>query len=575
MGSVCEKPKLAKKKTFFREGTMNEKQLNNDNFQNMKSKIKLEFTIENIEINHKYAIEAKFLNSQYTDVFTTETVNSHNNIVIFNSCYICDFFFEKRQNLRISLFKDSQKEGNIQLSLGQIVGSHHSTFKQKIGKTAFIIISAQGLSDENAYIEFNFTTQCISCFDFSKISDRISYLITSNGRKIYSSESISTIGSFEPMKVPVALINKGFTVLFIDSNKNNLAYRDESVQSFTSSNGNVYLGLIVNKKKLNIINNSRFIKNCSFIDYIKNGVFIKLDIGIDFTSSNRLPNDPNSLHYIYGNYPNDYEQAIRACGMIVAYYDYNQSFPTYGFGAVVGNDKKPSMCFNINFKENPEIYLIDNVIEEYKNCFNNIQLAGPTLFCPMIRKVIKNIRKENNPLKYHILLILTDGIIQDMQETIDALVEGSFLPLSVIIIGIGNDHFQEMMVLDGDDVPLVSSNRIKRMRDLVQFVPFNKYKNNPEKLAEQVLEEIPSQVIDYYTMNNIFPENLSMAKIKNSSMRGSNINNSSFQRNSYQSNISNQFGRSSTVSYSQRNNLKKMSNRESGYNSEGSKIYFH
>ena len=60
------------------------------------------------------------------------------------------------------------------------------------------------------------------------------------------------------MKIPVALIDKGFRVSFIDSNKKDLGFRDESVQSFTASNGNVYLGLNVNKKQLNIINNSRF-----------------------------------------------------------------------------------------------------------------------------------------------------------------------------------------------------------------------------------------------------------------------------------------------------------------------------
>ena len=341
-----------------------------------------------------------------------------------------------------------------------------------------------------------------------------------------------------------------------------LGNRDESIQSMVASNGNVYIGLNVNGKQLNVINNSRFLKNYSFIEYIKQGVFIKLSFGIDFTASNNPPNDPESLHYIFGNYPNDYEQAIRACGMIVAYYDYNQSFPTYGFGAVVGDSNEPCMCFNINFKENPEISLIDNVIKEYKNCFQNIQLAGPTKFCPLIRNVIQNIKRENNPLKYHILLILTDGIILDMQETIDALVEGSFLPLSVIIIGIGNDHFQEMKILDGDEVPLVSSSGVKRMRDLVQFVPFNKYKNNPEKLAEQVLEEVPRQVIEYYTMNNIFPENLSMAKINNASVMQSNRYNGNFQQNSYQPNMSSGFVNGS------------INNRESGYNSGGS-IYFH
>ena len=137
------------------------------------------------------------------------------------------------------------------------------------------------------------------------------------------------------------------------------------------------------------------------------------------------------------------------------------------------------------------------LINEYHNCFYNIILAGPTEFCPLIEKVNDKIRKENNNLKYHILMILTDGIIVDQQKTMDALVEGSFLPLSVIIIGIGNDHFQEMIQLDGDEILLISSKGVKKMRDLVQFVPFNKYKNNPNKLAVQVLEEVPRQIMEY------------------------------------------------------------------------------
>lgn len=46
MGSICEKPKLTKQKTFFHEGIMNEDQLKYGDFQNMKSKVKLEFKIK-------------------------------------------------------------------------------------------------------------------------------------------------------------------------------------------------------------------------------------------------------------------------------------------------------------------------------------------------------------------------------------------------------------------------------------------------------------------------------------------------------------------------------------------------
>jgi len=48
---------------------------------------------------------------------------------------------------------------------------------------------------------------------------------------------------------------------------------------------------------------------------------------------------------------------------------------------------------------------------------------------------------------YYILLILSDGQINDMSQTCDALVEAALLPLSVIIIGIGSADFTNMNIL--------------------------------------------------------------------------------------------------------------------------------
>ena len=573
MGVVCEKPKLVRERPFFSENQTHESNNFDFDFQNMKTKVKLDFKIENIETNHRYQIKANLLENKYTDFFTTETVNSHNNnMIIFNSCYICDYFFEKRQNLHIILFKDSKEEGNTQLPLGQIIGSHGSNYKVQIGRASYIIISAEGISDSKSYVEIKLKSQLISFIDFNKPSNKISYLIISNGRKIYESESISPSGIFKSITIPTSLIEKGFTVSFLDCRQKTIAYKNESIQSFTQSINRIYIGLNINNKSLNIINESKITRKVSFLDYIKNGVTIKLNIGIDFTSSNKNPNDPSSLHFLGGN-ENDYEQAIRACRTIVSSYDYDKSLPVYGFGEVIKVQNKPNMCFNINFKQNPEIYTIDNVIKEYRNCFQKIILAGPTKFCPIIKTVIEKIKIENNPLKYHILLILTDGIILDMQDTIDALVEGSFLPLSIIIIGIGNDHFKEMIELNGDEVPLVSSRGIKRMRDLVQFVPFNKYRYNPNILAEQVLEEIPRQINEYYTMNNIYPENLSLARINTQNIFQNNINGNSYQQNLNQKYENNQsFIRNQNII---NNGLQiNQTHKESEYSSGGGNIYY-
>ena len=53
-------------------------------------------------------------------------------------------------------------------------------------------------------------------------------------------------------------------------------------------------------------------------------------------------------------------------------------------------------------------------------------------------------------------MIITDGIINDMQLTIDEIVKASNLPLSIIIVGVGDADFEEMVQLDGDVTPLYS-----------------------------------------------------------------------------------------------------------------------
>lgn len=71
---------------------------------------------------------------------------------------------------------------------------------------------------------------------------------------------------------------------------------------------------------------------------------------------------------------------------------------------------------------------------------------------------------------YQILLILTDGIIHDMPETKNLIVECAKYPLSIIIVGIGNADFSNMVVLDGDDVRLRNTKGEAAVRDIVQFV---------------------------------------------------------------------------------------------------------
>ena len=247
----------------------------------------------------------------------------------------------------------------------------------------------------------------------------------------------------------------------------------------------------------------------TFIDYLTKGMQINLDIAIDYTASNN--ENPIPLHSLDAGYQNDYEKAIESCGSIIAFYDFDQLFPVYGFGGIPnipGNQMNMvSHCFNVNFQNDPNIKGVNNILNAYRQSLSRVTLAGPTYFTPIIDKVISEIRSdlENRQEEnhYYILLILTDGCINDMPQTCDKIVEASYLPLSIIIVGIGNADFSLMEILDGDKHPLRNSRGELRKRDIVQFVQFEDFKKNNAidygtDLTEEVLKEIPTQVEEYY-----------------------------------------------------------------------------
>ena len=74
------------------------------------------------------------------------------------------------------------------------------------------------------------------------------------------------------------------------------------------------------------------------------------------------------------------------------------------------------------------------------------------------------------------LLLLTDGVITDIDETKAAVVYASSLPMSIIIVGVGGADFTDMKMLDGDDGVLRAPNGQPVARDIVQFVPFREFK---------------------------------------------------------------------------------------------------
>ena len=148
---------------------------------------------------------------------------------------------------------------------------------------------------------------------------------------------------------------------------------------------------------------------------------------------------------------------------------------------------------------------INNIIKVYKESLDKIKLDGPTYFAPLLKQAIQLIKEnESKTSIYHVILIITDGTIHDFDETKNIIIKSSYLPFSVIVIGVGNEDFTAMKELDADKTELIDKNGNKAERDIIQFVKFIDYVNDPLKLAEEVLMEIPTQIEQYYRVYKRF-----------------------------------------------------------------------
>ena len=454
----------------------------------------------------------------------TKQANESNNI-IFEKFFTMPYFFERQQLIDLKVTIGSKTE-LIQTSLGSIMGRRKQTLIKKLQDGTDFEVKGMEIKKSNKIVGFDIN------ISGNMVGMNISYSITNLGTeldptatKLYDSELKSSKKSannisFIRCNIPIMFLNTGKN----SSNNISIDFKDVKHKS-NLGNYNGQINSLISSKtsQVRLAHNLNATINCSvmstpsFISYLRSGMNINLTIGIDFTGSNGTYTDYRSYHYL-NNGMNDYEKAIRSCGDILAYYDDDQLFPVFGFGFLfknpelnnnLGRGKYDKFNYPINRNESdPNIHLIDNVLVEYRNFITEIKLSGPTNFAPMIRDLNNEVKKNLSNgmvMGYNILLILTDGQIDDLQDTIDEMVEASFLPISVIIVGIGNGDFTSMDILDADENPLYDRRRRKADRDLVQFVPFNQFKNDPAKLAEQVLEEIPRQVVEYYQHKNIMP----------------------------------------------------------------------
>ncbi|CAH2275832.1 copine-8 isoform X1 [Pelobates cultripes] len=472
-------------------------------------------------------------NKEWREYGRTEVIDNTLN-PDFVRKFIMDYFFEERQNLRFDLYDVDSKSPNLAkhdflgqmfCTLGEIVGSQASRLEKNVtgipGKNCgTIIVSAEELNNCRESVLMQLCANKLDKKDFFGKSDPFLVFYRSNedGSFTICHKTEVVKNTLNPVwqafKVPVrALCNGDFDrtikVEVYDWDRDG---SHDFIGEFTTS----YRELSRGQSQFNVyeVTLLSFLveTEVSFLDYIKGGTQINFTVAIDFTASNGNPAQPTSLHYMNPYQLNAYGMALKAVGEIIQDYDSDKMFPALGFGAKLPPDGRVCHEFALNGNpQNPYCNGIEGVMEAYYRSLKSVQLYGPTNFAPVINHVARYAASIKDGSQYFILLIITDGVISDMAQTKEAIVNASKLPMSIIIVGVGPAEFDAMIELDGDEVRVSSRGRYAE-RDIVQFVPFRDYIDRSgnhilsmARLAKDVLAEIPDQFLLYMRSRGFKP----------------------------------------------------------------------
>jgi hypothetical protein len=219
--------------------------------------------------------------------------------------------------------------------------------------------------------------------------------------------------------------------------------------------------------------NFTIVREPTICDFMRSEVQIDVHVAIDFTSSNKDPMSPLSLHYRHHDKFNPYEACLNAICSLLTCYNYKNEFAVYGFGGKVRGFEGNS--FPLSFDpRNPLVRGIEGIMSVYRSSLEKIQLAHPTIFSDIIEQVrTRQDERFQSGNFYGVLLILIDNVASDFAKSVDELVEASYQALSIIIVGIGPEDFAPMEQLNNFECVQSSTGKKMRRKNMV-FVPLEK-----------------------------------------------------------------------------------------------------
>ncbi|CAB9510120.1 Nicotinic receptor-associated protein 1 [Seminavis robusta] len=299
---------------------------------------------------------------------------------------------------------------------------------------------------------------------------------------------------------PLATASQILPVSPLSASSSSPIGRTNSTDSTTTANGEDPFNVDLRQLSMRF-SATQSTPTTSLSEFMDSGGQIDFSVAIDYTSSNGNPLEPGTLHFQSEETFNDYEETITCIGNAIDKYSKSSEYSVWGFGAKFG-DGVVRHLFQCG--QSPTVKGVDGILDAYRSVFRSggITMSGPTVFLKAIQSAAVRARKSKmdntgGPLRYSVLLIVTDGIMANFEETKQKLAVYSEVPLSVVIVGVGRSDFQAMYHL------CESPQSTATARKNTTFVEFRQHQHDPRSLAQAALQEIPRQLSDYMVSNGL------------------------------------------------------------------------
>ena len=236
----------------------------------------------------------------------------------------------------------------------------------------------------------------------------------------------------------------------------------------------------------------------TIFDFLKSGIKLNVFIAYDFSQGiNKKPRIMSLKNY-----------SCLTQSIIIPMQRYlkGHSLYFYGYGGIKENSQSNDDLFNL-FSQNDEAIPLEKAIKYMSNPIQDIKKINNTVFLSkLIRKITDKIYKLYELRNFNVLFILAKELPdkKDKQELIDSIIESSYLPLIIIIIGEGSNDFNMFQEYFGKKIKRASNGMEKNRDNILYFTS----EGNELSLAPRCLNVISKNILEYYQLSKCKPEQI-------------------------------------------------------------------